>query len=722
MFVNLGGDESSKPTYFEVVAADRLVPSLKAAVIYALSVFSQRQPWVHRLLNYDDEVFALLTLALDGHSLFSTDSTFSDSLYGLKRKPLRPGASDRLSRRQRWLMLACQVLLPYLRAKTEKVYRHYAATSPGSGVLGLALRYSAAQGSVAEADDGGNSGVGQEDGSWSRRLQRAFVASYPWIHAGIEGTTFAYHLAYLLGASPAHQPVLHALGVTMARTSAKDLALEWWYTAAEDTLAKGKRTTNPATLATSGYVFCYPCAFAHVLAHGRCPVSGLGAGLDHVRKLYEAARARTRTQEQQAGVCRSPGPPPVRQQLQPQADASLLSSSSEYEGGRASQQRLPGASGSGSAALFEANTHLLLHGEVLLGAALFVPPRATQQHTAHSATIAKAGAAQSAAEGGPLVPGGEAAPLPPTPNPAEASSAQLAASLAPQPADQAWEAIPPAAMAAALRSAAAEAAAGASQPLTARLPYTFLLPLAPGGLEVRLTLDAAAPHLAAAQCVAAACHHWAHLHAGEHLDGQQSAAGGGGYAATARRGPGHSCPPLHLAAITGSSGSSGSSGRPDTSALDPLSQCPALIIMSPQDVIGGRGAAVSSGGSGSSGSMGSDGKGRLLPPRQGHRQGQRSGASAARDAAVAATVAAASGRGRSNARAAVEAQDLLGPGADVPAGRSATGSWGRDEQGRLRRFSARTTRILNSILASSGSAGTAGAAANGHDGGSADTE
>lgn len=43
-------------------------------------------------------------------------------------------------------------------------------------------------------------------------------------------------------------------------------------------------------------------------------------------------------------------------------DASLLSSSSEYEGGRASQQRLPGASGSGSAALFEANTHLLLHG------------------------------------------------------------------------------------------------------------------------------------------------------------------------------------------------------------------------------------------------------------------------------------------------------------------------------------------------------------------------
>ncbi|KAG2438547.1 hypothetical protein HXX76_005098 [Chlamydomonas incerta] len=57
----------------------------------------------------------------------------------------------------------------------------------------------------------------------------------------------------------------------------------------------------------------------------------------------------------------------------------------------------------------------------------------------------------------------------------------------------------------------------------------------------------------------------------------------------------------------------------------------------------------------------------------------------------------------------------------LAAGRSATGSWGRDEQGRLRRFSARTTRILNSILASSGgaAAGAPGAAAGvaGADGG-----
>ncbi|GLC38299.1 hypothetical protein PLESTB_001750900 [Pleodorina starrii] len=426
MFVHLGGDENSKPTYFEVIAADRLVPSLKAAVVYALSVFSQRHPWVHRLLSYDDEVFALVTLALDGHSLFSSDSTFADSLYGLKLRPLglppgqRQGAPERLTRRHRALVLACKVLLPYLRAKADKAFRQASSsTASGGGVLALALRYGAPQGPSSADPTAHRPEDRPEDGTGGlpRRLAGALVAAYPWMHAAMEGTTFAYHLSYLLGASSVHHPVLHALGVCVARTSSKDLmdaekakqgrrqallqalsaalatatatataapgsgtapaaptaawsvvaaatasarraaasarygllrgllaarwlaedharsalilavfgfkALEWWYSTAEGSLARGKvlppppppppprpvpppegvglppdpsdcplcrkRTTNPATIATSGYVFCYPCAFNQVMAHGRCPVSLLPAGLDHVRKLYEAA-------------------------------------------------------------------------------------------------------------------------------------------------------------------------------------------------------------------------------------------------------------------------------------------------------------------------------------------------------------------------------------------------------------------------------------------------
>lgn len=37
-FVALGGTEAARPTFFELVAAERLMPSLKAATIYSLSV------------------------------------------------------------------------------------------------------------------------------------------------------------------------------------------------------------------------------------------------------------------------------------------------------------------------------------------------------------------------------------------------------------------------------------------------------------------------------------------------------------------------------------------------------------------------------------------------------------------------------------------------------------------------------------------------------------
>lgn len=401
MFVHLGGDETSKPTYFEVVAADRLVPSLKAAVVYALSVLSQRHPWVHRLLNYEDEVYALVTLALDGHSLLTSDGTFADSLYGLRRKPLRPASgpgADRLTRRQRLLILGAEVLLPYIRTKLDKAYRRHAAAvhGGGHGVLGLVLRRYSEGGSTEASSARSMPGPVPGQGQGARdTLLRAFVRCYPWLHAGMEGATFAYHLLYLLGASPVHHPVLQALGVTMARVSGQDLmaaeraktarrqatlaslsapsaaaagaaagvaaaaapsrlaagrlwllrrlltarwavedntrgalilavfgfkALEWWYTTAEDQVARGKalppppppppprpsprgvglpadpsdcpvcrrRTTNPATIATSGYVFCYPCAFNAVMTHGSCPVTLLPASLDHVRKLYEA--------------------------------------------------------------------------------------------------------------------------------------------------------------------------------------------------------------------------------------------------------------------------------------------------------------------------------------------------------------------------------------------------------------------------------------------------
>ena len=91
-FVQVGGDSASRPTYFELIAADQLVPSLKSALVYTLSVLSQRYPWIHRVLEYEDEAIAALMLLIDWHSLATCDATFAEGLYGLRRGSRAPQA------------------------------------------------------------------------------------------------------------------------------------------------------------------------------------------------------------------------------------------------------------------------------------------------------------------------------------------------------------------------------------------------------------------------------------------------------------------------------------------------------------------------------------------------------------------------------------------------------------------------------------------------------
>lgn len=44
-FVTLGGEASARPTFFELLAADKLLPSLKSAIAYSLSVSGLFEAW-----------------------------------------------------------------------------------------------------------------------------------------------------------------------------------------------------------------------------------------------------------------------------------------------------------------------------------------------------------------------------------------------------------------------------------------------------------------------------------------------------------------------------------------------------------------------------------------------------------------------------------------------------------------------------------------------------
>ena len=58
----------SRPTFFELIAADRLVPSLRAALVYSLGVLAARRPGLTRILDHEAEAFAALMLLVETHN------------------------------------------------------------------------------------------------------------------------------------------------------------------------------------------------------------------------------------------------------------------------------------------------------------------------------------------------------------------------------------------------------------------------------------------------------------------------------------------------------------------------------------------------------------------------------------------------------------------------------------------------------------------------------
>lgn len=67
--------------------------------VLPLQVAGQSHRWALQLLNYEDEVFALVSLLLERHSLATLHATFAESLYGLKRRPAQQQQQTPLSQR-----------------------------------------------------------------------------------------------------------------------------------------------------------------------------------------------------------------------------------------------------------------------------------------------------------------------------------------------------------------------------------------------------------------------------------------------------------------------------------------------------------------------------------------------------------------------------------------------------------------------------------------------
>lgn len=241
MLFQVGG-QGTRPTFFEMAAAQQLPSSLRAALTYSLGVFALRRPFIHKILDYEDEFFALLMLVLETHSLRTTDASFAESLYGLRRRGVKirlkksnvlTDAGDEvnhtgLHKRQKVLSVVFLAVLPYLRSKLQSIYNKEREATLQASLWGD----SDERFGDAEYVGGSNNTFGSRESSDTeasargrlvKRLQKAIGACYPWLHAGNEGSSFAYQLLYLLDATKFYSFGLHALGIHVCRATGQEL-------------------------------------------------------------------------------------------------------------------------------------------------------------------------------------------------------------------------------------------------------------------------------------------------------------------------------------------------------------------------------------------------------------------------------------------------------------------------------------------------------------------
>lgn len=240
MLFQVGG-QGTRPTFFEMAAAQQLPASLRAALTYSIGVLALRRPFLHKVLDYEDEFFALLMLVLESHSLRTTDASFSESLYGLRRRALKIrvkksdtylDSGDRihhsgLEKHQKVLSVVFLVVLPYFKSKLHSIYNKEREATLQATLWGRGNE------SLDNADyiGGGESVIFPERAlnteastvTLKKRIQKIIAAFYPWLHASNEGLVFAYQLLYLLDATGFYSLGLHALGIHVCRATGQEL-------------------------------------------------------------------------------------------------------------------------------------------------------------------------------------------------------------------------------------------------------------------------------------------------------------------------------------------------------------------------------------------------------------------------------------------------------------------------------------------------------------------
>ncbi|KAF2859288.1 hypothetical protein K470DRAFT_219514 [Piedraia hortae CBS 480.64] len=226
--------DDTTPSIFEPLSAWQLSSLIPPSLRYILAVLTHRHPrCLLRILNNFDELYLILSLAIETHFLRTENSTFVENFYGLQREKLpsvfpipRAGAAQtsdlpralRLRKRDIQLSLLAEVFAPYLKRKLDESWEIHA--SPSARLVRTDEEYP-------------SEGTGKQKFLWVYKLFLRRL--YPSVNMAWFASKLVFQMSYLFGGRYA-SPGLWIAGLRLRRGVAEAPP-------AVETLGKGKGFT-----------------------------------------------------------------------------------------------------------------------------------------------------------------------------------------------------------------------------------------------------------------------------------------------------------------------------------------------------------------------------------------------------------------------------------------------------------------------------------------------
>lgn len=311
--------EHAKPTIFEVIAQESLMSTLQPSFTLLCKVLKiQSKDKLSWFFKFQEEWYLFINFLLQNHYLHLFQGSFSEAFYGLRRIPLKNKPS-KLSTYSKIMSLFCLVGLPYITLKIRRNIESYQIQLPTD---------------CASPE--------------KKKKIRQILFTYKSMNILYEISRLYYMIGYMSGHLENHSPLLEICGVKLVYhniqvPSWKELFtdyfknktristvilpitlkifsqfieisaftvqfLNWWHSDEVKTKLNSLPVPPPLPVAVSnnkmscpicnnlirvevvlqcsGYVYCYRCIKEELEKTGKCPVTNLPAGPEHLIRIY----------------------------------------------------------------------------------------------------------------------------------------------------------------------------------------------------------------------------------------------------------------------------------------------------------------------------------------------------------------------------------------------------------------------------------------------------